>query len=109
MRHSSTSIATHSRRRFITGAGTHAKADFRYRLGLSQPLDSPNYLRLQEMAEKVRLETNDRMLIEVHGAGRYRRGNKQTVEVRYVHIHPGGQGVVGIINPPEDRDGGGRE
>jgi TRAP-type transport system periplasmic protein len=78
MRHSSTSIATHSRRRFITGAtavivagtGTHAKADFRYRLGLSQPLDSPNYLRLQEMAEKVRLETNDRMLIEVHGAGK---------------------------------------
>jgi hypothetical protein len=117
MRHSSTSIATHWRRRFITGAtavivagtGTHAKADFRYRLGLSQPLDSPNYLRLQEMAEKVRLETNDRMLIEVHGAGRYRRGNKQTVEVRHVHIHPGGQGVVGIINPPEDRDGGGRE
>ena len=27
---------------------------------------------------------------------RYRRGNKQTVEVRHVHIHSGGQGVVGI-------------
>ena len=40
---------------------------------------------------------------------RYRRGNKQTVEVRHVHIHSGGQGVVGIINPPDDRDGGGRE
>ena len=40
---------------------------------------------------------------------RYRRGNKQTVEVRHVHIHPGGQGVVGIINPPDDRDAGGRE
>jgi hypothetical protein len=40
---------------------------------------------------------------------RYRRGNKQTVEVRHVHIHSGGQGVVGIINPPEDRDGGVRE
>ena len=26
---------------------------------------------------------------------RYRRGNKQTVEVRHVHIHSGGQGVVG--------------
>src|ERR1700676_3730992 len=35
----------------------------------------------------------------------YRRGNKQTVEVRHVHIHSGGQGVVGIINPPEDRAG----
>jgi hypothetical protein len=40
---------------------------------------------------------------------RYRRGNKQTVEVRHVHIHSGGQGVVGIINPPDDRDAGVRE
>src|SRR6202023_2691180 len=40
---------------------------------------------------------------------RYRRGNKQTVEVRHVHIHSGGQGGVGIINPPEDREGGGQE
>jgi hypothetical protein len=29
---------------------------------------------------------------------RYRRGNKQTVEVRHVHIHSGAQGMVGIIN-----------
>ena len=29
---------------------------------------------------------------------RHRRGNKQTVEVRHVHIHPGAQGVVGILN-----------
>ena len=40
---------------------------------------------------------------------RYRRGNKQTVQVRHVHIHSGGQGVVGIINPPDDRDAGVRE
>jgi hypothetical protein len=40
---------------------------------------------------------------------RYRRGNKQTVEVRHVHIHSGGQGVVGIINPPGDPEGGGQE
>jgi hypothetical protein len=39
---------------------------------------------------------------------RYRRGNKQTVEVRHVHIHPGGQGVVGIINPLDDRAGRGQ-
>ena len=31
---------------------------------------------------------------------RHRRGNRQTVEVRHVHIHPGAQGVVGIVNPP---------
>jgi hypothetical protein len=41
---------------------------------------------------------------------RYRRGNKQTVEVRHVHIHSGGKGVVGIINAPGDREeGGGQE
>jgi hypothetical protein len=38
---------------------------------------------------------------------RYRRGNKQTVEVRHVHIHSGGQGVVGFVNPPDDRAGRG--
>ncbi len=38
---------------------------------------------------------------------RHRRGNKQTVEVRHVHIHPGAQGVVGIINSGKDSDGGG--
>jgi hypothetical protein len=29
---------------------------------------------------------------------RHRRGYKQTMEVRYVHIHSGAQGVVGIVN-----------
>jgi hypothetical protein len=29
---------------------------------------------------------------------RHRRGNRQTVEVRHVHIYRGGQGVVGIVN-----------
>ena len=33
---------------------------------------------------------------------RCRRGNKQTVEVRHVHIHSGGQGVVGIVNAAGD-------
>jgi hypothetical protein len=37
---------------------------------------------------------------------KHRRGNKQTVEVRHVHIHPGGQGVVGIINSGKDGSGG---
>jgi hypothetical protein len=34
---------------------------------------------------------------------RHRRGSKQTVEVRHVHIHSGGQGLVGIVNPPRDQ------
>jgi TRAP-type transport system periplasmic protein len=67
-----------SRRDFVAGtaaaivassASTKAKADFRYRLGLSQPLDSPNFLRLKEMAESVRAESNGRMQIDVMGAG----------------------------------------
>jgi hypothetical protein len=29
---------------------------------------------------------------------RHRRGNRQTVEVRHVHLHSGSQGVIGIVN-----------
>jgi tripartite ATP-independent transporter DctP family solute receptor len=72
-----------SRRSFIAGTGASimvgatmgvdaaiaAKPEFHYRLGLSQPLDSPNFKRLQEMAGKVRDESKGRMLIEVKGAG----------------------------------------
>jgi len=69
-----------SRRSFILAAGAgvlgaacqqqqmKATPDFRYRLGLSQPLDSPNYLRLKEMAERVFADTNGAMQIDVHGA-----------------------------------------
>jgi hypothetical protein len=38
----------------------------------------------------------------IHALDRHRRGNKQTVEVRHVHIHSGAQGVVGIINSGKD-------
>ena len=40
----------------------------------------------------------------MHALDRHRRGHKQTVEVRHVHVHPGAQGVVGIINAPGDRE-----
>ena len=36
---------------------------------------------------------------------RRQRGNKQTVEVRHVHIHSGAQGVVGFVNALEKREG----
>jgi hypothetical protein len=29
---------------------------------------------------------------------RYRRRGEQTVRVEHVHVHPGGQAVVGIVN-----------
>jgi len=43
----------------------------------------------------------------IHAFDRYRRGNKQTVEVRHVHIHSGAQGMVGIINSRKEDSGGG--
>ena len=39
---------------------------------------------------------------------RHRRGHKQTVEVRHVHMHPGAQGIVGIVNPTEESEVGGK-
>ncbi len=67
-----------SRRSFIAGTCAalscvgvprSARADFHYRLGLSQPLASPNFKRLQEMANNVSAESNGRMVIEMNGAG----------------------------------------
>src|ERR1700716_2753002 len=37
---------------------------------------------------------------------RRRRGNSQSIVVKHVHIHPGAQGVVGIINSDEGRTRG---
>ena len=68
---------TFSRRGFLIGSAALAMlastdtraADFRYRLGLSQPVDSPNYIRLKEMADNVRADTAGRMQIDVYPAG----------------------------------------
>jgi hypothetical protein len=50
----------------------------------------------------------------IQALDKHRRGHKQTVQARDVHIHSGGQGVVGIINSAKDggdsgRDGSGRQ
>ena len=58
--------------------------------------------RLRQLRDQTSRLQNDM----IQTFDRYRRGNKQTVEVRHVHIHSGGRGVIGIINPPEDREGG---
>src|SRR3954469_11648768 len=78
------------RRRFIAGIGAAALAgsvraqggQYRYRLGLSQPLDSPNYIRLKEMAERVRADTNGRMQIDLHGAGALGSDNQMLAMVQ---------------------------
>ena len=53
----------------LLGARSARSSAFRYRLGLSQPLDSPNYIRLKEMAGRVHVDTGGAMQIDVHGAG----------------------------------------
>ena len=45
----------------------------------------------------------------IQALDRHRRGNTQTVEVRHVNIHSGGQGVVGIVNAAGKREGGGEK
>ena len=102
-----------SRRRFgaatadaVGSTGTRAKSGFRYRLGLSQPLDSPNYLRLRQMADKVRAETNGRMLIEVHGAGALGSDNAMLAMVQKgeLEMYLGGN-VFGPLVPTTEMPG----
>ena len=79
MRESSDGTNKFSRRRFLMGSAaaamlastqTRAAADIRYRLGMSQPEESPNYIRLKEMADRIHVETGGRMQIEIYPAGK---------------------------------------
>jgi hypothetical protein len=38
---------------------------------------------------------------------RMRRGNDQSIRVEHVHIHPGAEGVAGIVNHDEGQARGG--
>ncbi|HZE59147.1 MAG TPA: TRAP transporter substrate-binding protein [Burkholderiales bacterium] len=80
---------SNNRRRLIAGIGAAALAgtarsqnQFHYRLGLSQPLDSPNHLRLKELADRVAAETGGRMRIDVHGAGALGSDNQMLAMVQ---------------------------
>jgi hypothetical protein len=44
----------------------------------------------------------------IQALDRHRRSHKQTVEVRHVHIYPGAQGMVGIVNA-SGREGDGEK
>ena len=81
---------SNSRRRLVVAVGAAAVAggvraqsgEIRYRLGLSQPLDSPNFLRLKEMADRVRNDTNGRFQIDVLGAGKLGSDNQMLAMVQ---------------------------
>jgi hypothetical protein len=64
-------------------------------LRMSQHMLTDDYLDFYgKYAIKLfRLETELRRTYD-----RHKRGNKHTMEIHHVHIHSGGQGVVGIVN-----------
>lgn len=103
-----------SRRRFLIGCAATAMlasyraraADIRYRLGLSQPVDSPNYLRLKEMADKVRAETGGRMQIEVYPAGQLGSDNVMLamLQKNEMEMYMGGN-VFGPLVPVTEMPG----
>jgi len=45
----------------------------------------------------------------IQALDRHRRGHKQTVEVRHLHVYPGAQGMVGIINRESAETGDGQK
>jgi tripartite ATP-independent transporter DctP family solute receptor len=102
------------RRRFVLGSAAAAMlattparaAEIRYRLGLSQPDDSPNAIRLKEMAENVRLETGGRMQIDVYSAGKLGSDNVMLamLQKNEMEMYMGGN-VFGPLVPVTEMPG----
>ena len=105
---------TLSRRRFLIGCAATAMiasngaraAEIRYRLGLSQPVDSPNYIRLKEMADNVRAETGGRMQIDVYPAGQLGSDNAMlaALQKNEMEMYMGGN-VFGPLVPVTEMPG----
>lgn len=89
----------------VIGTRAHA-ADISWRLGLSQPLDSPNYIRLKEMADAIRAETNGRLQITVHGAGALGSDSKmlEMVQSGELELYNAGN-VLGPLVPVAEMPG----
>src|SRR5215468_3299034 len=114
MRKPAFDVRSFSRRHFMMAsaavgvlASTGARAaDIRYRLGLSQPEDSPNYIRLKEMADKVAADTGGRMQIEVHPAGKLGSDNAMLamLQKNEMEMYMGGN-VFGPLVPVTEMPG----
>ena len=114
MRRPSSATKTFSRRRFLIGCAATAMlassdsraAEHRYRLGLSQPADSPNYVRLKEMADNVRAETGGRMQIDVLPAGQLGSDNVMLamLQKNEMEMYMGGN-VFGPLVPVTEMPG----
>src|SRR2546430_11118307 len=102
------------RGRFLIGSAAMAMlastdtraADIRYRLGLSQPEDSPNYIRLKEMADNIRAETGGRMQIDVYPAGKLGSDNVMLamLQKNEMEMYMGGN-VFGPLVPVTEMPG----
>jgi tripartite ATP-independent transporter DctP family solute receptor len=103
-----------SRRRFLIGSAAAAMlashsskaADIRYRLGLSQPTDSPNYVQLKAMADNVREETRGAMQIDVYPAGQLGSDNVMLamLQKNELEMYMGGN-VFGPLVPVAEMPG----
>ena len=103
-----------ARRRFVMGsaaavmlaARSSKAADIRYRLGLSQPTDSPNYVRLKEMADNVRADTAGGMQIDVYPAGQLGSDNVMLgmLQKNELELYMGGN-VFGPLVPVTEMPG----
>ena len=104
-----------SRRRFLAGTAAAAAmlatsraraAEINYRLGMSQPMDSPNYIRLKEMADNVRKETGGAMQIDIFPAGKLGSDNVmlEMLQKNRMELYMAGN-VLGPIVPVTEMPG----
>src|SRR6266487_6104858 len=114
MRRPSIDPKAFSRRRFVIGSAAAAMlastntraADIRDLVGLSQPEDSPNYIRLKEMADHIRAETGGRMQIDVYPAGKLGSDNVMLamLQKNEMEMYMGGN-VFGPLVPVTEMPG----
>src|SRR5579863_941313 len=83
-----------------------SKPEFRYRIAFSQPLDHPNHRRMSEMAERVGVDSDGRLVIEVKGAGALGSDTEMLQMVREgaLEIYLGGN-VFGNLVPVTEMPG----
>jgi len=107
-------MATITRRHFIGTAATLAvasalpsrAASWRYRLGFSQPADSPNGVRLKEMADRVAADTGGALAIELFSDSRLGNDSAMIEMVRKgdLELYLGGN-VFGPLVPVTEMPG----
>ena len=90
----------------VAGCATVKRPEIRYRLGLSQPMDSPNDIRLSEMARRIHADTGGALQIEIHPESKL--GNDSAmlamVQKNELELYRGGN-VFGPLVPVTEMPG----